>query len=102
MELSEIPISEMTLEALSEWLDQTFGAYVLYGVNHDPSVSEVGGVIHVENGAYHERIGLVEMIKDNMQTQRDEVNDFNAMQTLMTHFDADEDGEDMDAPEEDY
>lgn len=92
MELSEIPISEMTLEALRDWLDATFGTYIFYGVNHDPSVTEDGGTLSVVNGSYHERIGLVEIIKDDMQRERDDVNDFNAMASMMDAFN-DEDGE---------
>ena len=90
MELSEIPISEMTLETLRDWLNENFGSYVLYGVNHDPSVDDDGAVISVVNGAYHERIGLVEMIKDDMQNLRDQTNDFNMIAPFLDINDDDD------------
>ncbi len=62
-------IAEMTLDDLSEYLHETFGDFIFYGANHDPSVAEEDSIIAINGGAYWKRAGLLNLIQTDLSTE---------------------------------
>jgi hypothetical protein len=63
-------IAEMTLDDVQGWLDDNFEFYVIAAKYHDP---EAKGELYFSNGkgGLYERVGLVELLKDNVTNERD-------------------------------
>ena len=82
-------IAEMTLVDLQGWLDENFEHYVIAGKRSNPNNKGEEEYVSNGKGGLYERVGLVELLKDNIENERDAASMFN-FELMFDDLDTDE------------
>ena len=67
--MSEVLLSEATMDDLYEMMKERFGTFVFYGDNHDPSIGGEGDIVSAVGGAAWKREGLMNVMNQDFLSE---------------------------------